>query len=125
MVAYSFQKRFAPKIVDGSKRQTIRGQRNRHARPGEMLQLFTGMRTVHCQKIIPDVRCLGADPIRIEFDPQGNIAAIEVCGAEVDDLDTFAVADGFEASFDMAGFWVMQHGLMRTFRGVLITWDGL
>ncbi|TKD17936.1 ASCH domain-containing protein [Rhodobacter capsulatus] len=124
MVAYSFQKRFAPKIIDGSKRQTIRSQRKRHARPGELLQLFTGMRTVHCKKIVPDVRCIGADPICIEFDTEGKIVSIEVDGSEVADVDAFAVADGFEAAFDMAGFWVMSHGLMQRFRGTLISWDG-
>lgn len=32
MVAYSFQKMFAPPILSGAKRQTIRGFRKRHAR---------------------------------------------------------------------------------------------
>lgn len=60
MVAYSFQAMFCPPIVDRIKRQTIRalGAR-RHAREGEDVQLYRGMRTKHCAKIIPDVRCLG------------------------------------------------------------------
>ncbi len=47
MVAYSFKKRFAPPILfglthgplaEGMKRQTIRNDRKRHARPAEEIQ---------------------------------------------------------------------------------------
>ncbi|MEJ0016825.1 MAG: ASCH domain-containing protein [Acetobacteraceae bacterium] len=47
MVAYSFKRDFAAPILAGIKRQTIRADRRRHARPGEVLQLYTGMRTKH------------------------------------------------------------------------------
>lgn len=39
MVAYGFKKYLAPQIADGWKRQTIRHHRERHARPGEPVQL--------------------------------------------------------------------------------------
>lgn len=39
MVAYSFRKRFGPPILAGTKAQTIRADRKRHARPGEEVQL--------------------------------------------------------------------------------------
>jgi hypothetical protein len=45
VVAYSFRQQFRPPILAGTKRQTIRADRKRHARPGEQLQLYTGMRT--------------------------------------------------------------------------------
>lgn len=51
MVAYSFKRRFAEPILAGAKRQTIRADRRRHARPGEELQLYTGMRTKSCRLI--------------------------------------------------------------------------
>jgi len=35
MVAYSFRARFREPILVGAKRQTIRADRKRHARPGE------------------------------------------------------------------------------------------
>lgn len=123
MVAYSFQKRFVPHIQDGSKRQTIRGPRNRHARPGEKLQLYQGMRTAQCAKIIPDPDCVSVRPLTIWFDGEGKIDVIEIGGHPVDDPDGFAVDDGFESLSDMAGFWVMSHGLWRRFGGVLICWS--
>ena len=61
MVAYSFQPGFAAEIIAGRKTQTIRNPRKRHAMPGEHLQLFTGMRTRYCKKIIPDPLCIGVD----------------------------------------------------------------
>lgn len=122
MVAYSFQKRFAPHIADGSKRQTIRAGRRRHARVGEALQLFVGMRTKHCVKIIADPVCVAVEPISIAFDSEGKIDQIRIDGSRVDDADAFAVEDGFESLSDMAGFWVMAHGLYQRFDGVLIRW---
>ena len=58
MVAYSFKARFVPLIREGLKTQTIRAQRSRHARPGELIQLFSGMRTHLCEKIVPDPVCI-------------------------------------------------------------------
>lgn len=51
MVAYSFHPRFVDAILGGTKRQTIRMHRRRHARPGEEMQLYAGMRTRHCRLV--------------------------------------------------------------------------
>ncbi|MBY6243877.1 ASCH domain-containing protein [Methylosinus sp. Sm6] len=67
MVAYSFQKRFAEPIVERRKRQTIRGNRKRHARLGEPMQLYVGMRTKHCRKIIHDPVCTGLEPFQMDL----------------------------------------------------------
>jgi hypothetical protein len=67
MVAYSFDKRFVPQIANGFKRQTIRAHRRRHARPGEALQLYTGMRTKQCKKIRDDVLCSRIDEVRFDL----------------------------------------------------------
>lgn len=126
MVAYSFQRRFAPAIAAYYKRQTIRGDRKRHAQPGEDLQLFTGMRTAQCRKIIPDPLCTGVAPILIRFTLFGWIEQIWVEDDEIADLDAFAILDGFEGADDMARFWFEQHkvkdGPLRVFTGQLIQW---
>jgi hypothetical protein len=58
MVAYSFKSFFAPQIIAGLKCQTVRADRRRHARPGEAVQLYTGMRTRACHKLVtPDPLC--------------------------------------------------------------------
>lgn len=128
MVAYSFKKRFAAPIREGLKTQTIRGDRARHARPGEMLQLFTGMRTAHCMKICEDVRCTDVRPIGIRFDGDGDIVGIVVDGKTVADLDAFATQDGFVSSAEMGEFWLDAHkgsigwGQPVLWTGVLIEW---
>lgn len=120
MVAYSFQKRFAPLIREGLKTHTIRAERKRHARPGEMLQLFTGMRTAQCERIIPDVVCTSVLPIEIHF-AASRIERIEVGIVPIRNLDHFAVADGFIDIEDMSAFWMKHHGA-RPFHGVIIEW---
>lgn len=120
MVAYSFKGRFVPLIREGLKTQTIRGPRKRHARPGEPIQLYQAMRTRFCEKIVPDPFCSSVLPIEIGF-ASGRIHRVETGLVPVRDLDTFAVADGFECIDDMSAFWLEHHGA-RPFHGVLIEW---
>lgn len=122
MVAYSFRARFEAPIREGWKTQTIRGHRTRHARAGEMLQLFVGMRTAHCRRICADVRCTAVMALEIDFAPDGAILRITTDQVPVRDLDAFAIQDGFQDAGDMAAFWVREHGPLHQFLGVLIEW---
>lgn len=124
MVAYSFNKRFETAIREGWKTQTIRRGRARHARPGEMLQLFCGMRTAHCRKIVADPRCTEVMAVRLSFDAGGVIDAIHTDEVAVHDLDAFALRDGFTDIDDMSAFWRKEHGPLAglEFNGVLIEW---
>lgn len=132
MVAYSFQQRFVPAIESGAKPHTIRGPRRRHARPGDELQLYAGMRTRSC-RLIRRARCrsvlaialrFGARPLvslfpLMEKEP-GHLARVGE-RIEVVDLDRFAVSDGFADFDDMARFWRDSHGASR-FDGFIIIW---
>jgi hypothetical protein len=123
MVAYSFKKQFVPLIRQGYKRQTIRAHSlRRHARVGELIQLYTAMRTAHCARILPDVTCIDVCPVIIQFDDAMRITRIETAEVPVRDLDAFAVRDGFTDIEDMAGFWEDTNGRMARFEGVLIEW---
>ena len=122
MVAYSFKTRFEMPIRVGWKTQTIRAERKRHACPGEMLQLFCGMRTAQCRKICPDVRCIEVMKIVISFDGDGVIERIVTDGVPVRDLDSFATRDGFTDANDMANFWRTEHAPVGLWHGVLIEW---
>lgn len=130
MVAYSFKKRFVPLIESGAKAQTIRGTRARHARVGEPVQLFFGMRTKQCRKIIPDPVCTFVGKIKIDF----MISQIGIWGPVVGEttsltllfgpaLDPFAQADGFEDWADMRFFWRKEYGASVLFQGTLIKWE--
>lgn len=134
MVAYSFKTGFVDAIVAGTKRQTIRLPRKRHARPGEPVQLFMGMRTKACRKLLdPDPMCVGVDEVRIDLrellpelaDLQVN--GIPILGAE---RDRYAIGDGFQPrpwmklspwEF-MVRWWLTTHGGVL-FTGVAIRWE--
>jgi hypothetical protein len=121
MVAYSFKPQFEVAIREGWKTQTIRA-RDRHARPGEMVQLFVGLRMAQCRKICPDVRCTEVMKIVVGFDNDGAIERILIDGVPVRDLDAFAVRDGFRDAHDMADFWRSEHCPVGLWHGVIIEW---
>jgi hypothetical protein len=110
MVAYNFQKTFAPLVESGQKRQTLRFPRRRDARPGEPLQLFTGQRTKYCRKLIaPDPTCLDVLPVTLqtckidpETAPEGFQVLIEEIQLDLEHLTLFCQADGFKSR---KGFW--------------------
>ena len=124
MVAYSFQKRFIEPIIAGTKCQTIRANgKRRHARPGDAIQLYFGMRTKHCRKIIPDVVCCHVMPIKIYIGPR-YINQIFIFGLPMTTnlFDGFAVKDGFENAADMHEFWLRNHDA-GMFNGQIIGWN--
>ena len=122
MAAYNFQKQFAPLIRAGTKTQTIRpvGKR-RHARPGEPIQLYTGMRTRACRKILTDDPvCLAVSPIALDFTAEPRIV-VDGAAVEPSQLDAFARADGFASLDEMREFFVGQYDAVAE-NMLLIRW---
>lgn len=128
MVALSFQKQFRAPILAGTKRHTIRGERKVPIRPGQALQLYTGMRTRFCAKI-GDAVCKSVRSIMIVLpdselgakvvihDGAGGLTTIFPLG-----LDEFAVSDGFGNWLEMASFWAKHHPRVNVFEGFIIRW---
>lgn len=117
MVAYNFQKQFAEPVADGVKKQTIRANRkNGHAKPGQALQLYTGMRTKSCKKL-RDVVCVDVQEIRIGYNGV-MLGGVAMSGKDVGEL---ARADGFHSVSEFRDFFRAQYGL--PFHGVLIRWE--
>lgn len=146
MVGYNFQAIFERQIVERCKRQTIRPDRRRHARPGEPMQLFCEQRSRRCRKLLtPDPICTAVRPVEIvvsELLPS-IIASISIVGIPLDrdEIEAFSRADGFAperlhevppgieyvratARENMGVFWLSRHGDGR-FEGVLLEWDPL
>lgn len=122
MVAYSFQPRFVEPILAGTKRQTIRADRRRHARAGEPLQLYTGMRTKQC-RLIGRTVCERAAAIAIDL--RARTVAVDgvlVVVTTGDDPDGFARSDGFADWPDFATFFRLAHPGADVFEGVVIRW---
>lgn len=133
MVAYSFHAMFEEPIVSLRKRQTIRGNRKRHVRPGEHMQLYTAMRTKYCRKLLlTDPVCLDVTPIRLVIDaahPQFLAAGwLGKCPLNNLEIQQLAWEDGFggqaqqSARISMGVWWLDVHGA-GSFEGVLIRWE--
>lgn len=118
MVAFNFKAQFADDVESGKKRQTIRQQRR--CKPGDALQLYTGMRTKKCRKLRDDI-CTAVHQIVIEKD----------CGRLNVHLDNerlphhraleIAHADGFENLSAFGHFFEREYGGLP-FSGYLIRW---
>ena len=126
MVAYNFQRQFADKVASGEKSQTIRAERRdgRHAKVGDRLQLYTGMRTKACRKLRdPDPVCVVSRRIEIHDDRIVlHVDGRTVNGRSSVATESMARADGF-ADFNAMKDWFRQtHGL--PFTGRLIAWAG-
>jgi hypothetical protein len=122
MVAYNFQKQFVEPIRTGKKRHTIRKNgKRKHAKVGDLLQLYTGMRTRGCQKILEvDPVCNGVSEVIILVHHE-IISHIAVDGFGIDDLEDFARRDGFKSLSEMHAFFLAMHGA-GSFGGTLIEW---
>lgn len=152
MVAYSFKRQFVAPICKGLgrdipngfefddpdfkplKRQTIRAiGAKRHARAGEMVQLYHAQRTKQCIRI-GVARCVAAKAITIFFarsrdwtpryHPWVKIAGEPRYGSEGRNAcDMFSHNDGFSSWDEMDSFWRAEHPDIERFEGVLIQWE--
>jgi hypothetical protein len=101
MGAYNFKPRFATAVVLGEKTHTIRAYRRHMDVPGDCLHLFTGMRTMQCQR-------LGRHPAAAVDDVVIRPDGILIEGRWLTDgeTDALAVRDGFPSGFgEMLEFW--------------------
>jgi hypothetical protein len=121
MPALSFQAQFAPAVEAGTKRQTIRARRKdgRDPKQGDLLYLYTGMRTKACRKLGEAV-CRSARPICLRVDRSYGIEldGVPLTGHECED---FARADGF-GSYDEMMEWFSAQGRGFPWRGLVISW---
>jgi hypothetical protein len=118
MPALNFKKQFADAVESGQKRQTIRGYRkdSRNPQPGQTLFLFTGLRSKYCRRL-GEAECKNVTKLHIGE----HFAVVKgVHSLGVEDIETFAKADGFNNSGEFFDFFKQNHGL--PFYGLLIEW---
>jgi hypothetical protein len=116
MPAYNFKPRFIEPIKAGTKTQTIRPVgRRRHARPGERIQLYTGMRTSVCKKILErDPICISVQSCVLDF--RGRVRpVIVVDGRQLSfaNMIEFAKRDGFDSLKEMGEMFCEIYGPLR------------
>lgn len=127
MPALNFQEQFAEAVETGEKRQTIRAHRRdrrQHCKPGDMLKLYTGMRSKSCRLLaeaeVLSVRTVKIMPTCMELDGRPLLSAIYTRDQPEPTDNEFAEADGFDSFMDMADWISDAHGL--PFEGVVIQW---
>lgn len=132
MPALNFQARFAEAVEIGDKTQTIRRPRRdsrAHAKVGDTISLYTGMRSKSCRKL-GEGRVVRTQQIVLGDDwsvlVDGRRLHAGSCGCAqcegCDDYDNeFAKLDGFDGAVEMFEWFRDTHGL--PFEGMLIRWD--
>lgn len=125
MFVINFKKQFVSAIESGAKKQTIRAIRKDKRQPeiGDILRLYTGMRTKGCRRIA-DVVCTEVYPIKIYDDGVNVFSPVESIVFEPIEndfsLNRFAELDGFKSWEEMREWFGKIHGL--PFNGILIRW---
>jgi hypothetical protein len=103
VVVYGFKSEFAPLVASGQKVHTIRDLRkdDRHAKPGSKLQLYSGLRTKNCLKLVdPDPICWQVFDIETFSGPR--IVSINKSFLAPHELHWLITGDGFKSATD---FW--------------------
>lgn len=126
MPAFNFKKQFADDVRYGIKRQTVRADRKDgrlHAKVGDKIKLYTGMRTKECE-LLAEATVTQIARVRIEptcMYVNGKPLPASLYSRDCEQTDNeFAEADGFESFMDMADWFSAVHGL--PFEGTLIKW---
>ena len=117
MGLYGFKQQFAPFVLNGSKRHTIRAPRRYEDKPGVSTFFgYIGLRQKGATKLIV-APYLKNNQIVIE-PPSG---LIEVAGIKLvdDEKEALAVADGFASLPVMMQFWRK----VKLFEGLIHHWD--
>lgn len=116
MVAFNFSV-FVDKVENRTKRRTIR--KTQRAKPGDKIQLYTGMRTKACRKLVePDPTCTLV--LRVDIIDEHNLYC-EGHRQSDDILQSFAELDGFKSYPEMVSWFKDKYGLPCS--GWLHQWD--
>lgn len=120
MGLYNFQARFVPKIEAGEKTHTIRAKRKHPDKPGDLMYLYTGLRTKQARRLRAGGRsdvpvCAAVQDIRITT---GLQIIIDGERLTLDEADQFARRDGFQNYGDMMRYW----GENLPFNGDVLHW---
>ena len=116
-----FQDRFAGKVRDGDKCQTIR--KTARCKPGDTLSLrrWTGKPYRSKQEVLREASCRAVIPVRIGLEVirvGGNDRSAKYLSPS--EAHAFAIRDGFSGIEEMRDWFDSVHGL--PFHGWLIEW---
>lgn len=124
MGLYNFKAQFVPFILSGSKTHTIRARRAHPDKPGNMVHLYTGLRTRKTRLLLRS-KCVKVEDVMIRktrtfsLDPKDIYEiAIDGVGLEDSEKEQLARCDGFMDFSAMMAFWTGR----LPFVGHIIHW---
>ena len=107
-----FKKQFAHKILEGSKKFTIRSERKVSPKVGETIHMYSGLRTKHTKLISKDYRYTGAQKVKIQIYSISNYISLKIYidgkpqPLTEHQTSTFVKADGFATQKEFADYWL-------------------
>jgi len=122
-----FKKQFVTKILDGSKKFTIRNVRKVEPKIGDQLHMYTGLRTKYCEKISSEHTLKGIQLVDIFIQRRANPTIITDSAIKLQQYYTidikvdnwiltdseilnFVISDGFESEIQFADYWIKEAG---------------
>lgn len=124
MTTIMFQHRFADRVANGTKLQTIRPPRKRPIVAGDRLSLRKWADKAYRspQIVLREATCICCKPVHICYG-YSSTPSIFIDNKFMDEgwNDEFAKADGFQSFAEMFEWFSQTHGL--PFAGVLIRWE--
>ena len=117
MGLYNFKERFVEPILTGRKNHTIRATRKHPDKPGNIMHLYTGLRTKNA-RLLMRRPCVKVEEIVIDHECSMQVY---VNGVELDrdERERLAVADGFKDFAEMRAFWNGR----TPFKGNIFHWE--
>ena len=121
MAILNYQKRFAPLVEKGKKRQTIRAKRKYPIRAGETLYHYTGLKTKSARLLKKSI-CIYVADITIDLDIDNRVEIVINGNMPLSykEKETLAKKDGFSNVNEMFNFFRDIYGL--PFHGQIIRW---
>lgn len=117
MGLYNFKPMFVAAILNGEKRHTIRAERKHPDKPGDVMHLYTGLRTKKA-RLLMRAPCIHVEAINIT-------GAFAICidgnWMSLTEREALALRDGFASLDDMQKFWLLNNAL--PFVGNIFHWN--
>lgn len=117
-----FKPQFAPLVEAGTKCQTVRPTPKRMPKAGDKisLRMWTGKPYRSKQRVLRESEICGVE--KISLCDTGRELLVYLDGHELhpEQINAFAVADGFKCGIEMFNWFEATHGL--PFEGVVIKW---
>lgn len=124
---YNFRKELATAIRYGVKAQTMRQNRKdgRVPKPGDLIRMFTGMRTAYCKSIGSSV-VIECFPVYMDLsDLRGRVIVSNGIRLHFGEMESFAKLDGFPSALAMLEWFQKTYRPSDSFHGFCVRWRPL